>query len=249
MKRFENLLIVILAVVLLVSGYKLWKGLSEYKRGEQEYSSTADSFMQEDTSAPAEEGEKCPITVDFAGLKAENPDIVGWIYCEDTPINYPVVRGATNDTYLHTTVSGQHNSSGSIFMDYRCAPDLSCFNTIIYGHHMKNGSMFACLHKYSSQEFYEEHPVMWYLTPDRNYRLDLFAGYVGEADAPIYAIFADKAELTSYLEFARSKSNFRPLEDKAAAPEDISGIIVLSTCSYEYDDARYVVAGIPVPVT
>lgn len=250
-KRLTDILIVILLIVLAVSGYNLWKGLSEYKKGEEEYSATAESYLQSAPQAQEDEAEKyglvCPISVDFDGLKKENEDIVGWIYCEGTPINYPVVRGATNDTYLHTTVSGQSNSAGSIFMDYRCAPNLSGFNTIIYGHHMKNGSMFASLHDYGSQEFYDEHPLMWYLTPERVYRLDLLAGYVGEADAEVYEIFADWPQLTRYLEFASSRSTFKPEGYISTVPlAEISGVIVLSTCSYEYSDARYVVVGVPI---
>ena len=83
---------------------------------------------------------------------------------------------------------------------------------------------------------------MWYLTPVHIYRFDLIAGYVGDAEAEIYTIFMERGELDSYLSFASSVSTFEPDH----MPENINGIVVLSTCSYEYDDARYVVVCVPV---
>ena len=146
--------------------------------------------------------------------------------------------------YLYTMINGAYNSSGSIFMDFRNQPDLSDYNTIIYGHHMKNGSMFASLHQYTKQSFYDEHKYLWFLTPDHIYRLDAIAGYVGNAEAEIYTIFTDMDELNRYLTFALSNSNF----EAEKIPEYINGIIALSTCAYEYDDARYVLVCVPVMV-
>ena len=250
--KILDVIIVILAAILIFSGWKLWQGLSEYKKGEAEYDAAAEQYVNTDGAGQEKETEGpkslCPISVDFNSLLQENSDVVGWIYCEGTPINYPVLRGATNDTYLHTTIGGQSNSAGSIFMDYRCKEDLSGINTVIYGHNMKNGSMFAALHKYSSQEFYEEHPVMWYLTPSGNYRFDLIAGYVGEDEADVYDLFTEQSQLTEYLSYARSRSTFTPDEALSSIPaENIPRIVVLSTCSYEFSDARYVVVCLPVP--
>ena len=248
-----NILIIVFTAIIAYSGYRLWSIFHEYREGEKQYEQAASSYVQKTdpghTADPdntmADDGpQDCPITVDFEGLLAENRDVVGWIYCEGTQINYPVLRGESNDTYLHHMINGQYNSAGSIFMDFRCEPDLSGLNTIIYGHHMKNGSMFASLHQYTKQSYYDEHKYMWYLTPDHIYRFDLLAGYVGDAEAEVYTIFMDKDELRSYLSFAESVSTFVPDH----TPKDINGVVVLSTCSYEYDDARYVVACVPVMI-
>lgn len=242
-RTISNILIIVFTAIIAVSGYRLWNIFHEYHVGEKQYESTASKYVH--TEAPPEEDGPptvCPITVDFDSLLAENSDVVGWIYSENTQINYPVMRGESNETYLHTMINGAYNSAGSIFMDFRCAPDLSDFNTIIYGHHMKNGSMFASLHQYTKQEFYDEHKYIWYLTPEHIYRLDVIAGYVGDAEAEIYTIFNNRDELNHYLSFATSKSNFVP----DAMPADINGIVALSTCAYEYDNARYVVVCVPV---
>jgi sortase B len=215
-RTISNILIIVFSAIIVISAFRLWKIFYEYHAGEKEYEETASSFVDKneaetdnghEESLPAE----CPITVDFDRLIQKNADVVGWIYSEGTQINYPVLRGEDNSVYLHNMISGEYNPSGSIFMDYRCEPDLSGFNTIIYGHHMKNGSMFASLHQYVSQEFYDEHKYLWYLTPDHIYRLDVLAGYVGDAEAEIYTIFNDKDQLQSYLSFARAQSTGLPL--------------------------------------
>ncbi len=243
----SNILIIVFSAIIALSGYRLWSIFHEYHEGEKQYEQTANSYVhQKDPDNTMEENgpQKCPISVDFEGLLAQNSDVVGWIYSEGTQINYPVLRGSDNEQYLHHMINGEYNSAGSIFMDFRCEPDLSGFNTIIYGHHMKNGSMFASLHQYTKQEFYDEHKCMWYLTPDHIYRLDVIAGYVGDAEAEIYTLFVDRDELNSYLSFATASSNFVPEE----VPQDVNGIVALSTCSYEYDDARYVVVCVPVMI-
>ena len=252
-RTISNILIVVFSAIIAFSGFRLYKIFHEYHEGEKQYEETATSFVKEEepehTQDPDNTMEEngpqvCPISVDFEGLLAENSDVVGWIYSEGTRINYPVLRGESNEEYLHHLINGAYNSASTIFMDFRCNPDLTDFNTIIYGHHMKNGSMFASLHQYVDQAFYDEHKYMWYLTPDHTYRLDVLYGYVGNAEAEIYTIFVNKDELDSYLAFAGRNSSFVP--DKV--PEDINGIVALSTCSYEYDDARYVVVCVPVMI-
>ena len=246
-KIISNILIIVFSAVIAVSAYRLWTIFHEYHEGEKQYEQTAkDYVLQKDPdNTMAENGpQECPISVDFEGLLAENSDVVGWIYSEETQINYPVLRGESNETYIHHMINGAYNSSGSIFMDFRCSPDLSDFNTIIYGHHMKNGSMFASLHQYINQDFYDNHKYLWYLTPDHIYRLDVIAGYVGDAEAEVYSIFTDMDQLRSYLTFAQSKSTFDPDH----VPDDINGIVALSTCSYEYDDARYVLVCVPIMI-
>lgn len=246
-KVLFNIIIAALLIVIVVSGYNLWKIFSEYRRGTKEYDETADAYVQDsgdDSSSggtAAGDESVCPITVDFDSLRKENEDVVGWIYCADTQVNYPVLQGENNDQYLHHMINGEYNSSGSIFMDSGCKPDLSDINTIIYGHHMKNGSMFAMLHQYVDQSYYDDHKVMWYLTPQHTYRLDVIAGYVGESKSVAYSNFTTQKELDSYLEFARSASTFTP----DAFPADIKHIFILSTCAYEHENARYVVVCAP----
>ena len=184
-------------------------------------------------------------------------------YCEDTPINYPVVKGEDNSFYLEHSYDGKKSSSGAIFLDAANRSGFADANTILYGHHMKNGSMFACLEKWSDQAFYEEHPEMWLLTPEGDYRIVLFAGYTTSADSETYTIFTGPCgELDTYLEACVRKSDFQAeiqsyvLNGEAPGMDDMAGeapgdgrkFVVLSTCAYSFEEARYVLHGILVPV-
>ena len=191
------------------------------------------------------ERETAPITVDFEGLRAANADVTGWIYCEDTPINYPVVHGADNDYYLRHSYDGADSASGSIFVEAENSKNFADANTIIYGHHMKNGSMFASLDQWADQEYYEAHSVMWLLTPQQDYKIILLSGYTTAAGSDSYMIFTDSCEeMDAYLAKCREMSDFQAdMETDGEAR-----YVLLSTCAYVFDNARYVLHGMLVPV-
>ncbi len=260
MKKSVKVLLFILAAVFtgvfLFSGYKLYSIMHDYKVSEQKYNSLSNQYV---TNAPkttpfavnsnqpqaTETPKELDMNVDFAGLRSQNSDIVGWIYSPGTVINYPIVQAADNDYYLHRHIDGSYAGGGSIFMDYGCASDFSGVNTILYGHHMNDGSMFASLSNYKNPSYYEEHPNMYILTPNQNYRLELFAAYVTSGDADIYMMIHPEAStFQNYLDRAYSYSNFT--SNVRATAQD--HIVILSTCSYEYDDARYIVLGKLVPI-
>ena len=184
-----------------------------------------------------------PLSVDFTVLQEQNPDIIGWIYCEGTPINYPIVQAEDNEYYLYRLPDGTSNPSGSIFADFRNLSDFSDPNTMIYGHNMKGGAMFASLLKYRQQSYYDEHPSLWILTPERAYRMDLLAGYTTPSDSELYNVFSTAEEMQQVLAQAIDSSTFQPAE----IPEDVRNIVTLSTCTYDYNTARYVVIGNLVP--
>lgn len=185
-----------------------------------------------------------PIFVDFETLLAENPNIVAWIYSPDTVINYSVVQGEDNQYYVDRLPDGRFNAHGSIFLDYRNLSDFSDFNSILYGHNMVNNSMFGTLHDYHRQEYYEKHPHMWIITPDTAYRLDLIAGIITPSDSDSYELFNSLEELHAHVEYALSESVFDAGEVDV---QSISHIMTLSTCSYEYATARFILIGNLVP--
>lgn len=189
--------------------------------------------------------ETAPIYVDFATLQNQNPDIVGWIYCPDTIINYPIVQGESNQDYLYRSHTGQKNANGSIFMDFRNLPDFSDFNNIIYGHNMGGGEMFGTLKRYVNQKYYEEHPVMWLITPEKAFRLDLIVGMVTPSDSETYELYSYIEDLHERLEYVLPQSTFDCGEVDIF---QVQQILTLSTCSYEYATARYVVIGSMVEV-
>lgn len=179
--------------------------------------------------------------VDFEALKEINPDVVGWISIEGTNINYPVVQGPDNSYYMNRLFDGSANGAGSIFMDYRNEPDMSCRNTVLYGHNMKNGTMFHQITEYKQQDFYDQHPTALLMTPEGNYKIELIAGYVTDLNSDAWKIeFAGDEEFSRWLADAMAQSTFI----STIEPEAQDRVITLSTCSYEYADARYVLVGI-----
>lgn len=175
------------------------------------------------------------ITIDFDQLLARYPNAVGWLYCEGTPINYPVMQSDYNDYYLRRLPDGTYNTAGSLFADYRCGEIGETNNYIIYGHNMKNGTMFSSLTKYKSQSYYDEHPVLYLYSPEGNYKIELIAGFVSKPTGEVYNTALTYEQM---LEFC-SHSTFR----STITPCDVERYITLSTCSYEYENARYVVIG------
>ena len=261
-----RLLIMVLACTLfLYSGYRLFAHWDEDRQSQEEQQELIDqavvvitptegasrpveSTASTEDSEPAESVpvlvEAPPIFVDFETLLAENPNIVAWIYSEGTVINYPVVQGEDNLYYVDRLPDGRYNPHGSIFLDYRNLRDFTDFNSILYGHNMVNNSMFGTLHDYNSQDYYEKHPYMWVITPDAAYRLDLIAGMVTASDSEAYHLFNSLEELHEHLGFALSESVFDAGEVDV---DSIRHIMTLSTCSYEYATARFVLIGNLVP--
>ena len=186
-----------------------------------------------------------PISVDFDELHRMNSDIVGWIYCEGTPINYPVLQGKDNDQYLNTRADGKTSRGGSVFIDSACKPDFSSDNTLMYAHNRKTG-MFACLPRYRNHVYYESHPVMWLLTPDGDYKVELFAGFATTAASWVYDIsfFIEKFR-SEYIDKCLESSGFKAFSN----PLPGTRLLTLSTCYYYgADNGRYVVIGSLIPV-
>lgn len=258
----------IFAGVFAFSGYKLYTIMHGYRASERTYSNLSERYVApipsttpyavpvESTAAVADPTltpETSPIQVDFGQLLGECSDIVGWIYSEGTKINYPVVRHAGDNPsnaeyyYLYRDIHGQYSGNGTPFLDVMCAGDFSDYNSIIYGHHMNDGSMFASLDNYRKPDgqFARDHMVMYLNTPSQNYRVELFAGYLTDADSNTYTIsFPDTSSFLLYCEEMKAKSDFP--SDVVIQPGD--RIVTLSTCSYEWYDARYVVQGRLVPL-
>lgn len=216
----------------------------EEKDSEKNPDSNSESPEATEASTEPSLSDTIPLLVDFDILQSENPDIVGWVYCADTPINYPIVQGEDNQYYLRRLTDGSYNSSGSIFMDFRNAPDLSDLNSLIYGHNMTNDTMFGTLVEYKDQDYFNEHPHLWILTKECAYRIDLIAGIVTRSDSDTYTIFETREELDAHLQSCVERSTFVSDYDL----ESVERIVTLSTCSYEYNTARYVVIGNMIPI-
>ena len=174
-----------------------------------------------------------PIQVDFDTLCEINPDIVGWLYCEGTSINYPVLQGESNDTYLYHRYDGEYSSGGSIFMDYRCESDFTDDYTVIYGHNMLADSMFNCLDYFRKQTYLEKHSRFFYLTPSgKNYCLEVIC----------VNLTAYKDDLRLF-ELRDNERNLELIRSKADADTGIEvfkedQLVLLATCTYDFKNAK-----------
>ena len=260
-KLYKILAWVVLALsvyVMIVIGSRLWEIRSNYRVGDRSYRELASLvrpavFPLIETALAAEgnlpEGRESVTAVeegffysqvDFAILKAINPAVTAWLYSPDTVIDYPIMQAQDYDYYLHRLPDGTYNSNGSLFLDYNSAPDFSGLLTVIYGHKMKSGRMFGSLTNYKRQAYFNKHPYMYIYTENRNYRLDLLYGCVIAAGEWRERAFMYEANTEQLLTYAAYHSTFRSEASYIAGDH----IIALSTCSNEFDGARYIVIGV-----
>lgn len=213
-------------------------GQSEMPEDEMQVSAEESDGPDEKAAKESREEEDPDLPqIDFAALHEVNPQILGWIYSPDTAINYPVVQGDDNDFYLHHLANGTYNSSGCPFLDVKNMADFSDENSIIYAHHMQNGTMFAGITWYADQAYYEEHPVIYLITPEKDYRLEPFSGYTTTMDSSAYRLTIPNAhDFAEWLREISRKSDFRVSMRLTTHDR----IVTLSTCAYSFEDARYV---------
>lgn len=251
------LLFVALLLVFAYSAYRVTTTLHEYSESDNYYEKTrkvAVSTQPPSQSAGSQgAGEEAvplpadssPMTVDFDALRQISPDVQAWLCLPDSVIDYPVVQGRDNDYYLHHLLDGSENPGGSVFFDFRNTLDFSEYNTLIYGHNMSDGSMFHTLPQFKNQSYFDRHPYLYLNTPGGDYRLEVFACFVTWHDSRVYIRdFGSRTEFMEWYELMRSYSDVS--SDVEVGPDD--RIVTLSTCSYEYDDARYVLMTKLVPL-
>lgn len=230
-------LLIVAAIAVVLFQYK--EADKVYKEAEQNYAKRVEVQEKKDFT-------RCPIEVDFDELQAINSEIIGWIYCEDTPINYPICHTTDDEYYLTHAYDKTETKNGAIFLETENDSAFSEANSILYGHHMKNGSMFASLAKWSEQSYFDSHSYMWLLTPEVTYRIDLFAGYGTDANSDTYTVFRNYGQqMSDYLENVIVQSD---VESDVDISDETSHFVVMSTCEYSYENARYVLHGKLVPI-
>ena len=194
--------------------------------------------MEEETEEETQRETEPPYVspINFEELAAINPDIVGWIRIPDTNIDYPIVQAADNDTYLHKSFEGEETSAGTIFLDFESQSDMRGYNSILYGHHMKNGSMFKDVVKYKDEDYFKEHQYFEIYTPKETIHLKAAACYYIENNPMVRKTRFRTYE--SFQEFVRMM--LEPCEYAWFPEEPVNNLYVLVTCSYEVNDGRTV---------
>lgn len=192
-----------------------------------------------DASLADDEWAACLLEMDLDALREVNSEIIGWIIVPGTEINYPLLQTGSNETYLHTTWDGTWSSVGSIFMEKTCSADPEeNYNTILYGHRMRDGSMFAGLKDYWNADFRDAHPYVYLRTGDTVRRYEIFSAYQAKLNDVCYYLDypteAIRAKLPSY---GVSRSYF----DCGLRPTTEDSYLTLSTCTGNGHSRRWVV--------
>ena len=231
--------IICLAAVLMFSGYKVGSIVYKYCRDRAAYDNIAETARGGQSEGGSDAAETDAGDIDFDALREINPDVVAWIRCEGTVIDYPIVQGSDNSKYLHTLFDGSTGGAGTLFADAVTEDPFRQFNTRVYGHHMRDGSMFASLKKYKDKDYCSDHPEMELTTPEGRYRLQVWAFLNEPADSGIYTsnIYSEE-ERREYIDLVRSSAEYLTDADDGISERD--RLVILSTCAYEYKDARYI---------
>lgn len=233
--RVLNILIILSLIGVLSSAYVLYSDNLVYRQGDVSYQQLRTSRVSNELST-----EGSIQTIDFSLLKSLNSDLVGWIGTEDNEIDYPLVQGEDNEYYLTHLFTREKNKLGSIFFDYRNQTDFSDRNTIIYGHNMKDGSMFSSLIEYKNESYYLANPTLPIFTPDGNYLIEFFAGIV--VDGSYESVQFDFQNDMEFMEYVGSLVEQSTFKSQTRISEQ-DRIVTLVTCSYEYQNARYALYG------
>lgn len=243
-KFFTNIIILILLVIIGICGYRIYDKLNQYKAADDLYDDLRQQKEEFMESKPAEEQiedkpskkdeESTENTIDMSSI---NKDFVGWINVDNTNIDYPIVQSDDNSYYLHRDIYKNYLYTGTIFLDYRCDYENSK-NLIIYGHNMKNKTIFSQLENFKKEDFFYSDRKITLTNKDGERKFKVFAVIVvdGKYDYRIPSFDTDE-EFSDYINRIESKSKFKSKE-KISSDDTI---LTLSTCSYEFDNARTVV--------
>ena len=191
-------------------------------------------------------GNSAPV-VDWASLKAINDDVVGWVQIPGTVVSFPVYQASDNDYYLHTNAEGNYSLGGQVFLDYQnTAPGLVDQQTIIYGHHLRNGAMFKPIADMDNQEMFDSVSTVWYVTETGTYELEpLFVYYTNENDTNVRQFnFSSTDDFRSYLSSLLSTA----VTSRSDAAQVISGtnhVLTFCTCNYIDGYGRTILVCVP----
>ena len=221
MKILNKIVNIVLILIIFICIYNISEKLIEYNKADNSY-------------------EKIRVEKEEENLYDKYEDYRGWIKIDNTNINYPIVQGKDNSFYLDKDINKNYLSSGSIFMNY-LNHGFNDENTVLFGHHMRNKTMFAQLKKYKEKEFfYGDNDIVIEVENDKVLKYKVFSAYVTDAnDNYIKTNFDDKDQYKEFLEDIKNKSLYKSDIDV----NENDKIITLSTCSYEFNDARMVVHG------
>ena len=238
MKKFSRIFIdALLVCVTIFCVFNIYNKVVEYKKADNVYETINESVN--DTASKKEDSNSNSVLSKYNKLIADNEDYICWLKMDNTKIDYPVVQSNDNSYYLDRDFNKNHLAAGSIFMDFRNDFD-NDKSVVIYGHNMRNDTMFGELDKFKTESFFKDNNKFKIEYKDKTYTYEVFSVYIGDASENFVEVsFDSDEEYIDYLNRIKSKSLFK--SDIEVSNKD--KIVTLYTCSYEFDGARTVVNG------
>lgn len=234
----RSIVFVIALLVFIGSAYKLYSIWNEYNKNSTAYEELREYSPEEITKEDGKISYKIK-PEDYQKLFDINSDLKGWITIPNTDVNYPIVQTTDNSYYLTYNFNKEENDGGAIFIASENATPFKERNTIIHGHHMKDGSMFASLRSYKEPSFLESNNKIYISTKDEVLIYEIFSVYVEKASSDPYKYsFSNDEEYVSYLK-SLNENSYTRIDTNEFTKDD--QIITLSTCTYEVEDGRLLV--------
>ncbi|MGN0715790.1 MAG: class B sortase [Anaerovoracaceae bacterium] len=250
MRKLYRVLMLICLAVFVFSLVKLIGIRLEYKQEEDFYDSAASQYTSQNTwkKLNGDEGaEGPPISVDFSELLTINEDIIGWIYMDDTVVSYPLLQGENNYYYLDKTYYGNYLASGSIYLDTGNDRQFGDAHSIIYGHNMKNHTMFGDMDDFMDADYLKEHPYVDILLTDGTWlRYKIFSVYRADVDDGTFEVPLNGEEVfNEFLQVAEEKNLHRESGLQLPKVDAEDKVITLSTCTEDSSELeRFVVTAV-----
>lgn len=255
-RKLRAILMIVLIVVFIISTTLLIRQIVDNKRSEDIYDKALDIALGVEDAEAEELADALPQTtwipapvvddpvvekmmdINLETLRKYNAEVVGWIRIPDTEVDYPLMQGEDNEAYLKRAWDGSDSFSGSIFLECMNTADLTDYNTIVYGHNMRNGSMFAALRMYKDAKFMEGAPYVYILTDAGVYRYEIFAAYDAGIESPTYGLSFNQTQTKiNFLDHALESSVVK----SGIEPAMTDRILTLSTCTNTGYSSRWVV--------
>ena len=236
---------VLLLLAIAYSAFALWDNGRIYTAAGDVQADMQKIKPQIDRAEDADSG------ADFSELLRVNPDVCGWVTLDNTQIDYPVLQGSTNFSYINTDVYGNFALAGSIFLDSRNSRGFTDAYSLIYGHHMADSKMFGDLDLYKEESFFRENTTGSLISPGGAYQLEILACLLVSASEK--NIFEPETwqdhNISHFLAFVEGNALHvhEELLDELKASEEPFRLLALSTCSYEFTDARTIVLAVMKP--
>lgn len=249
-RRFGWLIPAVLLVVFVFSFANFMREFLTYQQAKNEYKelgkyievipegeeAPSDAEAEESTAEAPEEDEKEQyqypnLQIDYDGLMATNSEFVGVIYIPVLNLTYPIAQSTGNDKYLHTTFEGTRNASGCIFLDCAASKDFSDSNSFIFGHNMKNGTMFGSLKQFlQKEELCDEDPYIYIYQKDQVLVYRIFAYYTIPVRDDVYDDFSGDDGYDAYVADAGKHSVYHSSKEEKIDWSSRPKLLTLSTC-------------------